>query len=256
MTRKVWWRKPATWVLVLLVIVSVLILTTDFLRWQMVRGLFWRPAAIEPDRQTVVIIDPMYTPPEQNLIMNPAYCLADFIMQLADVNIEIIHYPQADEARVMQNNPVCILISGQTAPWTDYDPSSLEPLFSFLRETSLPVLGICGGHQVIAQAFGAPVAPMGYQELGYIEVELVKDDPILEGLSSPITTFNWHGEEVKEMPAGFDLLGSSELCRIQIFRHRDRKVYGVQFHPELSGRKPDGKILLINFLRRAGVTLR
>jgi GMP synthase (glutamine-hydrolysing) len=56
------------------------------------------------------------------------------------------------------------------------------------------------------------------------------------------------------MPAGFDLLGSSELCRIQIFRHHDREIYGVQFHPELSGRKPDGKILLINFLRRAGVS--
>jgi GMP synthase-like glutamine amidotransferase len=254
MTRKVWWRRPAIWVLVLLVIVSVLIWTTDFLRWQMVRGLFWRPSAIEPDRQTVVIIDPMHTPPDQNLIMNPAYCLADFVTQLADVNIDIIHYPQADEARVIENNPVCVLISGQTAPWTDYDPPDLEPMFSFLRETSLPVLGICGGHQVIAQAFGAPVAPMGYQELCYIEVELVKDDPILEGLSTPITTFNWHGEEVKEMPAGFDLLGSSELCRIQIFRHHDREIYGVQFHPELSGRKPDGKILLINFLRRAGVS--
>jgi hypothetical protein len=122
MTRKVWWRRPAIWVLVLLVIVSVLIWTTDFLRWQMVRGLFWRPSAIEPDRQTVVIIDPMHTPPDQNLIMNPAYCLADFVTQLADVNIDIIHYPQADEARVIENNPVCVLISGQTAPWTDYDP--------------------------------------------------------------------------------------------------------------------------------------
>ncbi len=257
MTRKVWWQRAVFWVPVLLVAVAVLIWATDFLRWQMVRGLFWGgPSAIAPDRQTVVIIDPMHTPPEQNLIMNPAYCLADFVTQLADVNIDIIHYPQADGTRVMQNNPVCILISGQTAPWTDYDPADLEPMFGFLKETSLPVLGICGGHQVIAQAFGVPVAPMGYQEMGYIEVELVKDDPILQGLDSPITTFNWHGEEVKEMPASFDLLGSSELCPIQIFRHREREIYGVQFHPELSGRKTDGRILLTNFLRRAGVTLR
>ncbi|MFY9385803.1 MAG: hypothetical protein WAQ10_08550, partial [Dethiobacteria bacterium] len=115
MARKAWWKRPVIWVLVFLVIVSVLIWATDFLRWQMVRGLFWRPSAIAPGKQTVVIIDPMYTPPEQNLIMNPAYCLADFVTQLADVNIDIIHYPQADESRVMQHNPVCVLISGQTA---------------------------------------------------------------------------------------------------------------------------------------------
>ena len=61
MTRKVWWQRAVFWVPVLLVAVAVLIWATDFLRWQMVRGLFWGgPSAIAPDRQTVVIIDPMH----------------------------------------------------------------------------------------------------------------------------------------------------------------------------------------------------
>lgn len=255
MKRKVWWKRAVFWVPVLLVAVIVLICATDFLRWQMVRGLFWRPSEINPEKQTVAIIDPMYTPTEENLIMNPAYCLADFVTQLADVNIDIIHYPQADEARVTQNNPVCVLISGQTAPWTDYDPAELEPMFNFLKETTLPVFGVCAGLQVIAQAYGVPVAPMGYQELGYTEVQLTGDEPLLQELNSPITVFLWHGEEVKAIPENFDLLGSSELCRVQIIRHREKEMYGVQFHPELSGRKSDSRILLLNFLRRAGVTL-
>lgn len=256
MTGTARWKKTVIWVLIILVAAAVLIWVTDFLRWQMVRGLLWRPTEIAPEKQTVVIIDPMYTPPEENLIMNPAYCLADFVTQLADVNIDIIHYPLADETRVMQNDPVCVLISGQTAPWTDYDPMDLEPAFNFLRETALPVFGVCGGLQIIAQAFGVPVAPMGYQEIGYTEIELTSDDPLLQGLENPITAFNWHGEEVKAMPLDFDLLGSSEKCRVQIMRHREKEIYGVQFHPELSGRKSDGKTILLNFFRQAGVNLR
>ncbi len=228
----------------------------DIVRRQMVRGLFWRPKPAVPGKQNIVIIDPMLTPPESNLIINPAYCLADYVMQLADVNIEVIHYPKAGTARVMQHSPTCVLISGLTPAWTRYDLKTMEPVFGFLKETSLPVLGICGGHQVIGRAFGVPVAPMDGRELGYTRVELLQEDPLLEGLESPIIIFNMHHEEVKGLPEGFDLLGSSEICPIQIFRHREKEIYGVQFHPELSGRKPDGKKLLLNFLRRAGVALR
>lgn len=228
----------------------------DIVRRQMVRGLFWRPKPAVPGKQNIVIIDPMLTPPENNLIINPAYCLADYVMQLADVNIEVIHYPKAGTARVMQYSPTCVLISGLTPAWTRYDLKTMEPVFGFLKETSLPVLGICGGHQVIGRAFGVPVAPMDGRELGYTRVELLQEDPLLEGLESPIIIFNMHHEEVKGLPEGFDLLGSSEICPIQIFRHREKEIYGVQFHPELSGRKPDGKKLLLNFLRRAGVALR
>ena len=244
------------WVILSLAAVVIAILAVDILRWQMIRGIFWRPRAIDPEKETVVIIDPMHRPPEKNRIVNPAYFLADFIVKLADVNIDLIHYPLAGTERVMRHAPVCVLLSGQVAPWTDYKAEDMAPVFEFIKESSLPVLGICGGHQVIAQAFGAPVAPMGYQEIGYIKVELEGEAPLFEGLQSPLTVFSFHGEEVKEAPPGFEVLGSSKRCRIQCMRHRERSLYGVQFHPELSGRKPDGIALLRNFLRRAGVTLR
>lgn len=251
-----WWLNPGFWLIVTLIVVLLLIREADLLRWQMVRGLFWRPKPAVPEKQTIVIIDPMLRPPEKNLIINPAYCLADYIMQLADVNIDIIHYPEADTTRVMRQGPICVLISGLTALWTEYKLQDLEAVFGFLEETSLPVLGICGGHQVIGRAFGVPVAPMDRWELGYSKVDLLAEDPLLENLQSPITIFNVHHEEIKEMPSGFDLIGSTELCPIQIIRHREKEIYGVQFHPELSGRQAEGKNLLINFLGRAGVTLR
>ena len=252
----IWWRSPLVWVLATLVLILIAILSADLIRFQMIRGLFWRPKKLIPGKQTIVIIDPMMNPASTNFLVNPAYCLADYIMRLADVNIDVIHYPEANKKRVMQHGPACVLISGLVAPWANYDLSLLEPVFDFLKNSSLPILGICGGHQVIARAFGVPVAPMGSHELGYTAVELLDNDPILKGLSSPITVFNWHHEEAKEMPADFDLLGSSKQCPIQIFRHREKKIYGVQFHPELSGRKKDSRKLLINFLTRAGISMK
>ncbi len=256
MSKKVHWKKALFYLLIAIIIITSIIIATDFLRWQMARGIFWRPSEIDPLQATVVIICPMHTPPAENLIMNPAYVLADYIQQLADVNIDIIHYPEADFQRVKKHDPICVFISGQTAPWTDYEQEKLQPIFQFLHRTSLPVLGVCGGHQIIAQAYGVLVAPMGYDELGYIQVELLADDPIFHGLENPITVFSWHSEEAKEMPDNFRLLGSSNLCEIQIFTHDEKKIYGVQFHPEFAGRKPDGKILLTNFLEMAGLELR
>lgn len=256
MRSKKLYRRPLFWVLVALVAITATVWATDFLRWQMVRGLFWQPGEIDPRLETVVIIDPMYTPTTENRLINPAYTLADYVLQLADVNIDIIHYPEASAARVLEHNPVCVLISGQTAPWTDYEPQVLEPVFDFLTTTDLPVLGICGGHQLIAQAYGVLVAPMGYQELGYITVDLLADDPLLQGIDSPATFFSWHGEEVKAMPEDFINLGSSDLCNVQIFRHHYKEIFGVQFHPELSGRKSDGRVLLLNFFEMSGVPLR
>lgn len=255
MHRKQLSRRPFFWGLVLTAITAIA-RVADFLRWQIVRGFFWRPGEIDPRLETVVIIDPMYTPTAENRLINSAYIVADYVLQLANVNIDIIHYPEASTARVLEHNPVCVLISGQTAPWTDYEPQVLAPVFDFLTTTDLPVLGICGGHQLIAQAYGVLVAPMGYKELGYIEVDLLADDPLFKGIDSPATFFSWHGEEVKAMPEEFIKLGSSDLCNVQIFRHLNKEIYGVQFHPELSGRKLDGRVLLLNFFKAAGVPLR
>lgn len=91
-----------------------------------------------------------------------------------------------------------------------------------------PVLGVCWGHQLLAQVLGGTVEGGSY-ELGYVEVNQVKDDPLLEGLPDPFTVFATHSDHVIDLPAGADLLASNETG-IQAFRYQ--QAYAVQFHPE------------------------
>lgn len=241
----------SVFVLAALAVACILVFATDTLKYQMVRGRFWRPAEVIAARDTIVIIDPMYKETKRNLLINPAYDLGDYVSRITNANVDVIHYRDATMRRVMRYDPACVLISGQTAAWTDYTGEDLENVFDFILNADIPVLGICGGHQLIAQAYGFVVAPMGVTEKGYIDVHLAdgeEESPILKGLPDTIRVYSWHSEEIKELPPGMTLLGSSEICEIQAFQHNKKPVYGVQFHPEYTGRYPYGFLIMQNFL--------
>ena len=78
--------------------------------------------------------------------------------------------------------------------------------------------------------------------------------PLLEGLPRTAQFFAWHRLELANRPPGFVVLGSSPDVVVELMRHADRSLFGVQTHPELSG--PDGRRLLRNFLALAGLALR
>ncbi|HKR00588.1 MAG TPA: gamma-glutamyl-gamma-aminobutyrate hydrolase family protein [Pyrinomonadaceae bacterium] len=161
--------------------------------------------------------------------------------------------------RVQNLKPSHIILSGQSHPWTDYTEDSLFGVFEVIREAEQPVLGVCGGHQQIALAYGAPVGLMkrlepgeGYQgalrERGFFEVE-AEGDGVFEGLPRRVTVWHSHCDEVKEVPEDFKLTASNETCRIQAMQHTSRPVFGVQFHPELFDQEhPQGRRILENFL--------
>ncbi len=92
----------------------------------------------------------------------------------------------------------------------------------------LPVLGVCWGHQLLAQILGGTVRGGSY-ELGYVEVTQECDDPLWEGLPNPFTVFATHSDHVVELPSDATLLASN-ATGVQAFRHE--QVYAVQFHPE------------------------
>jgi GMP synthase (glutamine-hydrolysing) len=176
-------------------------------------------------------------------------------------DMEILTEPFSEVSldRVRSLNPSHIILSGQSHPWERYTPASLAGVFSVIREGSQPILGVCGGHQQMALAFGAPVGLMGRvepgngyegakRERGFFEVETNRQG-ILRDLPERITVWHSHFDEVKALPPGFEATGSNETCSIQAMQHKDRPVFGVQFHPELfDDAHPDGRQVLENFL--------
>jgi GMP synthase-like glutamine amidotransferase len=120
-----------------------------------------------------------------------------------------------------------------------------EAQYPFLRDEhrfltrvlgqGIPLLGICLGSQLLAQALGARVYRNPHKEIGWYTVDLTPAgaaDPLFAGLTSPMPVFQWHGDAF-DMPAGATPLASSPLCTHQAFRYGDR-VYGLLFHLELT----------------------
>ena len=161
--------------------------------------------------------------------------------------------------RVQEVSPSHIILSGQSHPWNLYTSESLAGVFDVIRNAAQPILGVCGGHQQMALAFGAPVGLMerlepgeGYEgakrERGFLPIE-TEGEGIFRGLPQTITVWHSHCDEVKELPPGFRRTAFNETSAIQAMQHNERPVYGVQFHPELfSDEHPHGREIVESFL--------
>ena len=160
-------------------------------------------------------------------------------------------------------SPSHIILSGQSHPWDRYSPESLSGVFYVIRSAPKPILGVCGGQQQIALAFGAPVdliervAPgEGYQgafrERGFCTVDLTSptENGILERLPQTITVWESHCDEVKSLPPDFTCTATNQVSDIQAMQHATLPLFGVQFHPELFDQEhPHGRTILENFLK-------
>jgi len=160
-------------------------------------------------------------------------------------------------------NPSHIILSGQSHPWDRYSTESLAGVFYVIHEASRPILGVCGGQQQMALAFGAHVGLIeriapgeGYEgafrERGFCTVDLDSQtgNGIFGGLPDTITVWESHCDEVKSLPADFNCTASNKVSPIQAMQHTSLPLFGVQFHPELfDSDHPHGQIILENFLK-------
>jgi len=124
-----------------------------------------------------------------------------------------------------------VVISGsQTAAYEDHDwIHELTAWARSVQRADVPILGICWGHQFLAQAFGGRVVDMGEYEIGYRTIEQRGDDPLFAGINDPMTAFETHSDRVAALPAGSVELARNEYG-VQAFRLG--ASYGLQFHPE------------------------
>ncbi len=148
--------------------------------------------------------------------------------------------------RIRELNPKGIILSG--GPASVYEPGApkCDPR---IFELGVPVLGICYGMQLACQALGGHVAPAAAREYGRATLTVTDpDSPLLRGYPAESTVWMSHGDQVQTIAGDFVPLAATDTCPVAAVRHKDRPVYGLQFHPEVS-HTPHGGQLLANFLR-------
>ncbi|MBI5251210.1 MAG: gamma-glutamyl-gamma-aminobutyrate hydrolase family protein [Desulfomonile tiedjei] len=181
----------------------------------------------------------------------------------------VLHFTKVTPELISEMHPEFIVLSPQGTPWCRYSGELGVALQNFLwtlpvaaEEMNIPILGICGGHQALALAFGGKVGPiravdddcMPYtrdRQGGVVPLTMTHSDPIFDGVQGNIRIVESHYDEVKVLPPGFVLLASEKVSRNQIIRHPNKPVYGIQGHPESSYSRLEGGILLRNFLKIA-----
>lgn len=118
-------------------------------------------------------------------------------------------------------------------PWLKPEKAAIR---RWVAELGRPYLGICLGHQLLADALGGRVGLAARPEVGLTPVELTAEgrrDPLFSGFEATIETFQWHGAEVADAPEGATVLASSAACGVQAMRW-GACAYGLQFHPEIT----------------------
>jgi len=116
-----------------------------------------------------------------------------------------------------------------------------------ILDLGLPILGLCYGHQLIAQMVGGKVEPAEQREYGIAYAIIDKPVGILKGLSSKEKIWMSHGDTVFDLPAEFEVLAHTENCPVAAFRHKRKPIYGLQWHPEVIHTE-NGMRMLQNFI--------
>ncbi|QGH70358.1 glutamine-hydrolyzing GMP synthase [Pseudactinotalea sp. HY158] len=163
----------------------------------------------------------------------------------ARVYSEVVPHTLSAEA-ILARDPAAIILSGGPASVYAEGAPGIDPA---LFEAGVPVLGICYGFQTMAAALGGTVTETGRREYGRTEVTVAEPGTLLEG--SPACPLAWmsHGDAVTRAPDGFEVLASSEGAPVAAFEDRERRLFGVQWHPEVLHSEA-GQATLENFLYR------
>ncbi|MEM3133617.1 MAG: glutamine-hydrolyzing GMP synthase [Candidatus Caldarchaeum sp.] len=158
------------------------------------------------------------------------------------VKTEVIPYTAAAEAVFSESVKGFVLSGG---PASVYDPDA--PTISFERLSGRPVLGICYGHQLIAHRFKGLVRRASKREYGRVELRVTGDCDLFRGLPTTFQVWMSHSDVVEALPTGFRPAASTNTSANAAIYDAGRKIYGLQFHPEVTHTE-HGLQILKNFV--------
>src|SRR4029078_2378949 len=156
---------------------------------------------------------------------------------------EIIRF-DTPAAEIAEMQPKGLILSGGPASVYDKGGPQVDPgIFSL----GIPILGICYGLMLMAHHLDGRVVFTGRREYGAGVLHMAERSELFDGLGNQLDVWNSHGDEVTELPKGFRVVGTTEGCDFAAVEDPQRKLYGLQFHPEVA-HTPRGREILQNFL--------
>ncbi len=160
------------------------------------------------------------------------------IVKTAGYRPTVIDYAQCTEQILADTDGV--IISG--SPQGDDIVEHHLPWFTWLKTFEKPVLGICAGHHITGFLFGSELLRSEEPESGDFEVQILNDDAIFRGFGKQFTVRQMHNDSIT-LPDDFVQLATSYICRNQLMKHRHKRLYTCQFHPEYYNYKLIGNFL-------------
>ncbi|MBU1118877.1 discoidin domain-containing protein [Patescibacteria group bacterium] len=165
-----------------------------------------------------------------------------------------------DMLNKLQNKPVAIVLSGNNADYPNQPMFEYNGEFEIIRESNIPILGICCGHQMLCAAYGQTyIGSMGWSDISSLRLEdrlplshikiRKKNDPIFKGIPDNFTAPEVHGWAVLHVPDMYEVIADSGY--VQAIRHKSKLIYGKQFHAEIKASYNQGVPFIKNFLKLA-----
>jgi len=178
------------------------------------------------------------------LVINCGSQKTPFISEMIDefMDVESVNLKDFDSSELSKYKG--IVISGAPILITEVNLEPYKEKFEFVLNSELPILGICFGHQMIGLVYGAFGSRMK-EDRDWQTIEIFEECPLFNKLPSEIEMMEDHCESIS-IPPNFNLIGSSDACVNEAMQHHTKKIYGIQFHPEISGNH--GRVIFENFV--------
>ena len=156
---------------------------------------------------------------------------------------QILRY-DTPAAKLAALKPKGLILSGGPCSVYDKKAPHCDPA---IWKMGVPVLGICYGMQLLAHQLAGKVQPGKKREYGPADIDIVGDSPLFHSMEPVQKVWMSHGDQVTLLPQGFTAIGRTENAPHAAVANEDRKLYGLQFHPEVH-HTPNGKQIISNFV--------